>query len=216
MLRRKRGRGGLRLKTRPGEARSSSLDGSRARAQLAAQGARDGRRPRVLISDPPPPARLVATSLTLAKALDATADLVLFGQQSSDSDGPVLWGAVAERLRAPSSPGRQLKLDGSSLTASADGVRLRRDRAPLPAVVAVADSIETAALPIAEGDHGCEVEAAGDLSLADLDVDAGQAGEDGSRTDVLALSDPRRARHPQDRGRRSGAEQIVASSSRSG
>jgi electron transfer flavoprotein beta subunit len=32
------------------------------------------------------------------------ADLVLFGQQSSDSDGAVLWAAVADRLGGRSSP----------------------------------------------------------------------------------------------------------------
>src|SRR5690242_13138375 len=45
---------------------------------------------------------LVATSYALAKALEREeADLVLFGQQSSDSDGAVLWAAVADRLRRP-------------------------------------------------------------------------------------------------------------------
>src|SRR5512133_3447848 len=45
---------------------------------------------------------LVATSKILAAALEReNADLVLFGQQSSDSDGAVLWAAVAERLRRP-------------------------------------------------------------------------------------------------------------------
>src|SRR6266704_4854783 len=45
---------------------------------------------------------LVATSRALAKALEReSADLVLFGQQASDSDGAVLWAAVAERLRRP-------------------------------------------------------------------------------------------------------------------
>src|SRR5206468_8710879 len=45
---------------------------------------------------------LVATSRALAAALEREgADLVLFGQQSSDSDGAVLWAAVADRLRRP-------------------------------------------------------------------------------------------------------------------
>src|SRR3954453_19905183 len=45
---------------------------------------------------------LVATSYALARALEREgADLVLFGQQSSDSDGAVLWAAVADRLRRP-------------------------------------------------------------------------------------------------------------------
>src|SRR6187397_546131 len=45
---------------------------------------------------------LVATGHVLAAALEKEgADLVLFGQQSSDSDGAVLWAAVADRLRRP-------------------------------------------------------------------------------------------------------------------
>src|SRR5919199_1702692 len=45
---------------------------------------------------------LVATSAALAKALEREEpDLVLFGQQASDSDGAVLWAAVADRMRAP-------------------------------------------------------------------------------------------------------------------
>src|SRR5262245_50583645 len=45
---------------------------------------------------------LIATSYALAKALERESpDLVLFGQQAGDSDGAVLWGAVAERLRRP-------------------------------------------------------------------------------------------------------------------
>src|SRR5881398_1269422 len=45
---------------------------------------------------------LVATSRALAAALEReSADLVLFGQQSGDSDGAVLWAAVAECLRLP-------------------------------------------------------------------------------------------------------------------
>src|SRR5919205_2160061 len=45
---------------------------------------------------------LVATSYALAKALERQeADLVLFGQQAGDSDGAVLWAAVADRLRLP-------------------------------------------------------------------------------------------------------------------
>src|SRR5437867_2629724 len=45
---------------------------------------------------------LVATSSALAKALEREGpDLVLFGQQAGDSDGAVLWAAVADRLRRP-------------------------------------------------------------------------------------------------------------------
>ena len=45
---------------------------------------------------------LVATSRVLAGVLEReAADLVLFGQQTSDGGGAVLWAAVAERLAVP-------------------------------------------------------------------------------------------------------------------
>src|SRR5437868_1097691 len=57
----------------------------------------------VLVSDPAAEGSdLVATSLALATVLEREqADVILFGQQSSDSDGAVLWAAVADRLRRP-------------------------------------------------------------------------------------------------------------------
>ena len=103
-LRRERGRGGAAAEGRDRRGRGRRpLDGPRARAELAAQGARDGRRPRR------PrhrrrgcrlrPRRDERRAREGARAREA--DLVLFGQQSSDSDGAVLWAAVAERLRRP-------------------------------------------------------------------------------------------------------------------
>src|SRR4029450_7322727 len=45
---------------------------------------------------------LVGTTNVLAAALEPEgADLILFGQQAGDSDGTVLWAAVADRLRRP-------------------------------------------------------------------------------------------------------------------
>src|SRR5215212_2299039 len=45
---------------------------------------------------------LVATSKALVKALEREeADVILFGQQAGDSDGAVLWAAVADRLQRP-------------------------------------------------------------------------------------------------------------------
>src|SRR3990170_294739 len=136
---------------------------------------------------------LVATSAVLAKTLEREqADLVLFGQQSSDSDGAVLWAAVAERLRRPViSQVAELTLEGGSLTGKRQtefGYDLIR--APLPAVVAVADSINEPRYPSLKGIMGAKSKPQETLSLADLGVDAGSAGEQGSRTEVLALSDP--------------------------
>ena len=157
---------------------------------------------------------LVATSLTLAKALEREQpDLVLFGQQSSDSDGALLWGAVAERLRRPViSQVAELTLDGGSLTGKRQ-TEFGYDviRAPLPAVVAVADSINEPRYPSLKGIMGAKSKPQETLSLTDLGVDPGQAGEPGSRTEVLALSDPPPrgdTRKIEDDG--NAAEQIVA------
>ena len=136
---------------------------------------------------------LVATSKLLAAALEKeSADLVLFGQQASDSDGAVLWAAVAERLRRPVvSQAAELSVDGGS-------VKVKRQtefgydviEAPLPAVVAVSDAINEPRYPSLKGIMGAKKKPFDTLSLADVGVDAGDAGESGSKTEVLGLSEP--------------------------
>ncbi len=168
----------------------------------------------VLVSDPDAAGSdLVATSLLLAKALEREgADLVLFGQQASDSDGAVLWAAVAERLRLPLiSQAAELKLEGGAVTGKRQ-TEFGYDviRAPLPAVVAVADSINEPRYPSLKGIMGAKKKQQDVLSLADLGVESERAGVPGSRTEVLALSDPPprgETRKLEDDG--SGAEKIV-------
>jgi electron transfer flavoprotein beta subunit len=157
---------------------------------------------------------LVATSRALAAALEREQpDLVLFGQQSSDSDGAVLWAAVAERLRRPViSQVAELTLEGGSLTGKRQ-TEFGYDviRAPLPAVVAVADSINVPRYPSLKGIMGAKSKPQETLSLSQLGLDAAEAGEQGSRTEVRALSDPPprgETRKIEDDG--SAAEQIVA------
>jgi electron transfer flavoprotein beta subunit len=62
--------------------------------------------------------------------------------------------------------------------------------APLPAVVAVSDAINEPRYPSLKGIMGAKKKPQDLLSLADLGVDASEAGEAGSRTAVLALADP--------------------------
>jgi electron transfer flavoprotein beta subunit len=133
---------------------------------------------------------LVATSRVLAAALEReSADLVLFGQYAADSEGAVLWAAVAERLRRPLvSQVAELTVEGGSLTGRRQ-TEFGYDviRAPLPAVVAVADSINEPRYPSLKGIMGAKKKQQDVLSLADLGV---EAGEGASRTTVLALGDP--------------------------
>ena len=118
---------------------------------------------------------LVATSYVLAKALEREdADLVLFGQQSSDADGAVLWAAVAERLRRP------MVSQVAALTVEDAAVVGKRQtefgydviRAPLPAVVAVSDAINEPRYPSLKGIMSAKSKPQETLSLADVGVDA--------------------------------------------
>jgi electron transfer flavoprotein beta subunit len=156
---------------------------------------------------------LVATSKVLAKTLEReNADLVLFGQQASDADGAVLWAAVAERLGRPVvSQVAELKLQDGSL-------RLKRQtefgydviEAPLPAVIAVSDAINEPRYPSLKGIMGAKKKPFDTLSLGDIGVDPSDAGEAGSKTEVLALGEPPSrgdARKIEDDG--SAAKQIV-------
>jgi electron transfer flavoprotein beta subunit len=136
---------------------------------------------------------LVATSKALAKAIEReSADLVLFGQQAGDSDGAVLWAAVADRLRLP------VVSQAASLELSDGKVRVKRQteygydviEAPVPCVVAVSDAINEPRYPSLKGIMGAKKKPQESLSLADLGLSADEAGEAGSRTEVYALSDP--------------------------
>ena len=136
---------------------------------------------------------LVATSRALAAALEREgADVVLFGQQAGDSDGAVLWAAVAERLRRP------VVSQAAEVTVADGALRVKRQtefgydtiEATLPAVVAVSDAINEPRYPSLKGIMGAKKKPQDVLSAADLGLDASQLGETGSKTEVLALNDP--------------------------
>jgi electron transfer flavoprotein beta subunit len=65
-----------------------------------------------------------------------------------------------------------------------------RIQAPLPAVLAVADSLNEPRYPSLKGIMGAKKKPQEVLSLADVGVEADRAGTAGSRTTVLALGDP--------------------------
>lgn len=148
----------------------------------------------LLVSDPVlAGSDLVATSLVLATALEREeADLVLFGQQGADSDGAVLWAAVADRLRLP------LVSQAASLEVADGRVRVKRqteygyDRieAPMPCVVAVSDAINEPRYPSLKGIMGAKKKPQDILSATDLGLSDADVGESGSGTTVIALNPP--------------------------
>jgi electron transfer flavoprotein beta subunit len=136
---------------------------------------------------------LVATGYALGKALAREEpDLVLLGQQASDSDGAVLWAAIAERLRRP------MISQVAELTSSEGKVRGKRQtefgydviEAPLPAVVAVSDAINEPRYPSLKGIMGAKKKPQETVTLDELGVESDRAGEGGSKTEVLGLTDP--------------------------
>src|SRR6266550_4238429 len=122
---------------------------------------------------------LVATSRILAAALERESpDLILFGQQASDSDGAVLQAAVADRLRRP------LISQVAELTHEDGKVRGKRQ------TEYGYDVINEPRYPSLKGIMGAKSKPQETLSLGDLGVAADEAGEAGSRTTVLALGEP--------------------------
>ena len=135
----------------------------------------------------------LATSRLLAAALRREgADLVLFGQQAADSDGALLWAAVADHLQLP------VVSQAATLELSDGTVRVKRQteygydliEAPLPCIVAVSDAINEPRYPSLKGIMGAKTKPQETLSAADLGVDVATVGAAGSRTEVRALQPP--------------------------
>jgi electron transfer flavoprotein beta subunit len=148
----------------------------------------------VLVSDPAiAGSDLLATARVLAAALEREApDLVLFGQQSKDGGGAVMWAAVAERLGRPFvSQAAEVWLAGGTVT-------VRRETeygndvidAPLPAVVAVSDAINEPRYTSLKGRMAAKKKPVDVLTVADLGLGADDVGAAGSRTQVLASAPP--------------------------
>jgi electron transfer flavoprotein beta subunit len=136
---------------------------------------------------------LVATSRALAKAIAReNPDLILFGQQAADSDGAVLWAAVADRLRLP------VISQAASLELAAGKAKVKRQteygydviEAPLPCVVAVSDAINEPRYPSLKGIMGAKKKPQDSVTTADLGLGPEEVGETGSRTEVYAVGEP--------------------------
>ena len=136
---------------------------------------------------------LIPTARVLAKAVEREEpDLVLLGQQGSDSDGAVLWSALADLLRLP------VVSQAATVELRDQKVSVKRQteygydviEAPLPAVVAVSDAINEPRYPSLKGIMGAKKKPFETLTAADLGLEEGELGEAGSLTEVLALADP--------------------------
>ena len=120
------------------------------------------------------------------------ADLVLFGQQTSDGGGAVLWAAVADLLRLPvvSQTTSLELLDGSVRAVRQSEVGDDVVEAALPAIVAVTDAINELRYASLKGKMAAKKKPLDQLSLSDVGLGAGDVGVAGSRTEVLRIGDP--------------------------
>src|SRR5436309_5311489 len=138
-------------------------------------------------------ADLVATSAALAKALEReSAELILFGQQANDSDGAVLWAAVADRLRLPvvSQAAEITHADGKLTVKRQTEFGYDVIEAPLPALVAVSDAINEPRYPSLKGIMGAKSKPQETLSVQDIGLSPDVVGEAGSKTEVRSLTTP--------------------------
>lgn len=148
----------------------------------------------VLVEDPTVAGSdLVATSRVLASALRReAADLVLFGQQTSDGGGAVLWAAVAEQLELP------FVSQVSTLTLGDAVVVVEREtevgtdtiEARLPAVVAVSDAINEPRYTSLKGMMAAKKKPLDTVTASVLGLGADAVGTGGSHTFVLGVGAP--------------------------
>jgi electron transfer flavoprotein beta subunit len=148
----------------------------------------------VLASDPAAGGSdLLGTAKVLAKVLEGEAvDLTLFGQQSSDGGGAVLWAAVADLMRLP------FVSQASSLVVDGPTVRIGRQtevgdevlEVTVPALVSVSDSINEPRYSSLKGMMAAKRKPLEVRSLDELGIDTGDVGEAGARTSVMAVGPP--------------------------
>jgi electron transfer flavoprotein beta subunit len=148
----------------------------------------------VLVNDPAAEGSdLLATSRVLAAALSREdPDLVLFGQQSIDGAGAMLWAAVADRVGMP------VISQAAELVVHDGGVRVVRQsefgddviEAPLPAIVAVSDALNEPRYASLKGMMGAKRKPLDQPTVAELGLAPETVGAAGSGTEVLAVGPP--------------------------
>src|SRR5687768_4195184 len=136
---------------------------------------------------------VAATGYALARVLEKESpDLVLLGQQSDDGECYTIGAVVADHLKMPSLT-QVIKMD------VADGkLRLERQaeygydtvEVELPAVISVGDAINEPRYPSLKAIMGAKKKPRDTKSAGDVGIESDKVGEQGSRTEVLAVNPP--------------------------
>ena len=134
-----------------------------------------------------------ATGYALGKVLESESpDLVLLGQQSDDGECYTIGAVVADHLKMPSLT-QVIKID-------VEGGKLRCERQAeygydtveieLPAVISVGDAINEPRYPSLKAIMGAKKKPLDSKATGDVGIEADRVGEQGSRTEVLAVNPP--------------------------
>lgn len=137
---------------------------------------------------------ILATARALAAAIvkQGPFDLVLLGQQASDSDCWVLPGVLAELLEAPvATQASKLELSGGNASLERQTeLGYEKLTLSLPAVVSVSDAINTPRYPALKAIMAAKKKPLEKFGVADLGLDAASVGTTGSGTTVVAFAPP--------------------------
>src|SRR5215831_14993295 len=133
----------------------------------------------------------LATSLALATVLGRIGfDLVILGSESTDARMGVLAAMLAERLGVPQvSLASKVEVDGSAISIHRQTeYGYDKVEASLPAVVSVVEKINEPRYPSFKGIMAAKKKPVETLGLADLGLEASQAGLAASATEVVSFA----------------------------
>lgn len=152
----------------------------------------------LLISDPAlHGSDMWATGKVLAEALRKQQfDLALFGSQSTDAGGGMIYNIVAEMLGLPAVTWvNEIEVTGGKVRGKR-GSDIGYDvvEAPLPAVASVTQTAHEPRYPSLPGIMKAKKKEIATMSLADLGVEASQVGLSGAKSAVTGSERPQTAR----------------------
>ena len=134
-----------------------------------------------------------ATGYALATVLaKESPDLVLLGQQSDDGECYTIGAIVADHLQMPSLT-QVIKMD-----VDGNGLKCERQaeygydtvQVDFTAVISVGDAINEPRYPSLKAIMGAKKKPRDTKSAGDVGIESGKVGEEGSRTEVLAINPP--------------------------
>ena len=155
----------------------------------------------VLVSDPAlHGSDYWATASVLAAVLkNMQFDLIMFGSQSTDAGGGVVYNMVAELLGLPAVTWiNEITVEGGKVRGKrGSDVGYDVVEAPLPAIASVTQTANEPRYPSLPGIMKAKKKEIATMTLADVGVDASQVGLAGAKTTVTGSERPQTARQKQ-------------------